>query len=114
MPKPLSATDMRKMKPAELRKEIDGRRSSVAKIRIGITMRSHKDTAQFRREKKDLARMLTVLGELENANSTLKANDKNSTVPAFAEATAGKSASAPKKSAKVAAASTEDSATTSA
>lgn len=88
MSKTTSPAEMRKMTPADLRKEIDGRRASIARMKIGIAMRSHKDTAQFAREKKDLARMLTVLGEIErgmeekNDNSALKAAGKVSTVSA--------------------------------
>lgn len=87
MPKTTSAAEMRKMTPADLRKEIAERRSSVAKMKLGVEMRSHKDTAQFRREKKELARLLTILCEVESAGeekgkSTLKSKRKVSTVPA--------------------------------
>lgn len=87
MPKTTTAAEMRKMTPADLRKEITERRASVAKMKIGVEMRSHKDTAQFRREKKEIARLLTVLCEVESGtekkdNSTLKAKRKVSTVPA--------------------------------
>lgn len=101
MPKTTSAAEMRKMSPDDLRKEIAERRASVAKMKLGINMRSHKDTAQFRRDKKEVARLLTVLGEVERGsekkdNSTLKDKRKVSTVPASAKKATGKSATSSK------------------
>lgn len=95
MPKTTSAAEMRKMSPEDLRKEIAQRRVSVAKMKIGVEMRSHKDTAQLRRERKEVARLLTVLREIENGDagkSTLKAKRKASTVPARTRTSATTSA----------------------
>lgn len=86
MSKVVSAAELRKMPAADLRKEIVEKRASVSKMKVAVEMRSHKDTAQFRRERKELARMLTVLNQVESSdNSTktpLKAERKASTVRA--------------------------------
>lgn len=77
-----TAAEMRKMQADELRKEIAAKRSSIAKKRIGIALRSEKDSATFGREKKELARLLTVLNEMSaKEKSSLKAEPKASTVP---------------------------------
>lgn len=97
MPKTSAATELRKMTPQDLSKEISDKRAGIAKMRISVAMRSQKDTAQYRREKKDLARMLTIMNELNRAHapkdSALKPARKASKVPVSAKATAGKSAS---------------------
>ena len=65
-----SATELRNMPVDELRKEIDRRRLDVAKARLSIGMRTQKDTAQFRRDKRAFARMCTVLTELKKKPTT--------------------------------------------
>ena len=77
-----TAAEMRKMQPDELQKEIAAKRSTIAKKRIGIAVRSEKDSASFGRDKKELARLLTVQNEKSAAEkSSLKAGPKASTVP---------------------------------
>lgn len=77
-----SAAELRKMQADELRKESERRRLDVAKMRLSIGMQSQKDTARFRRDKRELARMLTVLAELQSGGeSELKPKRKSSTVP---------------------------------
>ncbi len=84
-----SATELRKMQIPELRKEIERRRLELAKDRLGISMRSLKDTARYRRAKRDLARMCTVLTQLEaGSQSGLKTSASPTTVPAPARRTA--------------------------
>lgn len=53
--------ELRKMQPSDLEREVAAKRMQIAKMRIGVEIRQEKDTAKFRREKKELARMLTVL-----------------------------------------------------
>ncbi len=65
MSKSVSTTELRTMSAADLRKEIDGQKMTVAKMKMAVDQRSHKDTAQFRREKKTLARLLTVLNQVD-------------------------------------------------
>lgn len=56
-------TELRNMQAADLQKEAADKRMNIAKMRLGLELRSEKDAALYRREKKDLARILTVLQE---------------------------------------------------
>lgn len=44
----------------DLRKDLAAQRTLVRKMRLGIEVKKEKDTARFRREKRQLARMLTA------------------------------------------------------
>ncbi|UPA22788.1 50S ribosomal protein L29 [Candidatus Peribacteria bacterium] len=59
----LTTKELRNMQTDDLRKEIAEKRLIVGKMHIDVQMRSEKDTARFLREKKELARMLTILNE---------------------------------------------------
>ncbi len=72
-------TELRKMQAEDLKREVMSKSMTIAKIRMGVEMRQEKDTAQLRREKKDLARVLTVLKEKAPGLST---SQKTSTLPA--------------------------------
>ena len=76
-----SLTELRNMPVSDLRKEVMNQRNIVAKMHLGIEMSKEKDTARYQREKKQLARMLTVLkakeaegkkAEKEKATTTTK------------------------------------------
>jgi ribosomal protein L29 len=71
-----SAPEMRKMQTADLRSEADDLRRSIAKMRMGLTMRSEKNAAEFRRSKRALARMLTVLKEKDAAGDAAPKAEK--------------------------------------
>lgn len=58
-------SEMRKMQLSDLRSEVSDLRASIAKMRMGLSLRSEKDSAEFRRQRKTLARMLTVMAEKE-------------------------------------------------
>ena len=93
MSKNATTTELRKMSPADLRKEVEEKRAIVAKMRMGVALQAEKDTAKYRREKRMLARLITVLGQVEkSAAKPLKDASKSSTVPASAKATVGKPA----------------------
>lgn len=98
MAKTATTAELRKMSAADLRKEIADKRAEVAKLRMTVALGAEKDTAKFRREKKEIARMLTILGEVESAATPLKTASKTSTVPAparrAAKAKAGSSSTA--------------------
>jgi len=66
-----TATELKGMDIDSLRKELKALRTSVAKLKMGIAMQKEKDTAKYQKEKKQLARMLTVVSakELEAKNS---------------------------------------------
>ncbi len=74
------------MQIEDLRKEISEKRMIVAKMHIEVEMRSEKDTARFLREKKELARLLTIENEKNRAEgskkTTLKTKSKSAKVPA--------------------------------
>lgn len=83
----LTTKDLRNMQTPELLKEIAEKRLIVAKMHIEIEMRSEKDTARFLREKKELARLLTVMNErpaekAPAAPKALKKTKKTRTLPA--------------------------------
>lgn len=91
MAKHTSTAELRKMSAADLQKEIAEKRNTVAKKKINIALRSEKDTAAYNREKKEIARMLTVLNENagkaeKTPTKTLKAKGKASKVSAPASA----------------------------
>lgn len=91
MPAAHTAAEMRKMQASDLRNEIAAKRAAIAKMKLGLAMRSEKDSAAFRRHKKELARLLTVSAEQavsaapvakKSEKSALKDSAKTSTVPA--------------------------------
>lgn len=57
----ISITELKKMQIPDLEREIFAQRTVLAKMSIAVAMRQEKDTAKLRREKRALARMLTVL-----------------------------------------------------
>ena len=56
-------TELRAMQIADLRNEIRAQETNIRKMRLQITMNTEKDTGKYRTEKKQLARMMMVLGE---------------------------------------------------
>lgn len=58
-----SITELRNMQNSDLEREAQNKREHVAKMRMAIELRAEKDTAVYRREKKELAQILTVLRE---------------------------------------------------
>ena len=82
-------TELRAMSVSDLHKEIRAHQTEVQKMRLQITMNTEKDTAKYRREKRQLARMMTVLTEKQKATKgteatkeTLKQKPKAAKVPA--------------------------------
>lgn len=106
MSKTASSTELRKMSASDLRKELAEKRLEVAKMRMSVNQRSEKDTAKYRREKKHIARLLTVISQVEDgAGKTLKAAPKASKVPAH-RSSKSEGGSASKKATKGASTST--------
>jgi len=54
---------MRKMQMSDLQSEASDLRGSIAKMSMGLALRSEKDSAEFRRQKRSLARLLTIMHE---------------------------------------------------
>jgi ribosomal protein L29 len=82
----VSPGELRAMQLSELLRECISQRAIVAKMRLGIQQKKEKDTARYRRERRTLAQMETVLTEKNRAPSARVA----SSVPA-AKAPAKKS-----------------------
>ncbi len=59
----LSVSELRNMQPADIARDARDQRTLVSKLRLGIKLQKEKDTAKYRREKKLLSRMLTILSE---------------------------------------------------
>jgi ribosomal protein L29 len=78
----LTIIDLRKMQASDLEKDLQEKKLAVAKLRIDIGMMSQKDTAKYKKEKKDVARMLTVINEKKGEGMTLKTEEKTATVRA--------------------------------
>lgn len=84
MATPTTTAEFRKMQIADLRRDIAAKRNDIARRGLAVHMRSEKNTATYRFDKKELARMLTVLNEKqkngEGEGKTLKTAAKDSTV----------------------------------
>ena len=52
--------ELEAMPKEDLRREVVSQRALVRKMRMGILLNKEKDTAKYRRERRQLARMLTV------------------------------------------------------
>lgn len=59
----LTVGELRNMQSTDLAREAREQRALVAKLHMGIKLQKEKDTAKYRREKKLLARMLTILAQ---------------------------------------------------
>jgi ribosomal protein L29 len=79
----VSPTELRKMTPADLFKEIGEKRTVIAKITMGVHMKTEKDTAKLGKARREMAMLQTILGELQKAER-LKNKPKTSTVSASA------------------------------
>ena len=77
-----SLTELRNMPLTDLRREVRAQRLLVAKLRLGVHMQKEKDTARYQREKKQLARMLTILQEKQLAEAPVAAAEPTPTTSA--------------------------------
>ncbi len=73
-----SVTEIRRMTPQELRKDLQVRRAEAAKMRIGLAMQSEKNSGLYRAHKRDIARMTMVLRELQKKPVASKPEVKTS------------------------------------
>lgn len=63
---PSSAINELMKQPLEdLRREVRAKRALVAKMKLNIDLKKEKNSAAYRREKKEINRMLTVMNRLE-------------------------------------------------
>lgn len=68
-------TELRTMQLADLRREVRAQQTEVRKLRLQIEMNTEKDSAKYRREKRQLARMMMVMGEKEKGIESPKATE---------------------------------------
>ena len=59
-----SVTEFRRQSMKELRTDLQLKRAEAAKIRIGLTMQSEKNSGLYRTKKREIARMSMVLVEM--------------------------------------------------
>lgn len=88
-------TELQRMTPDELRRDLTLKRAEASKMRIAIGMQSEKNHALYRAHRRDIARMTMVLGQMmksPNAPPAPKA--------APAAKTAEKASQKPKKTVK--------------
>lgn len=81
----VSAVEMRRMSPEDLAREVREKQAVVAKMRLGLQIGSEKDIARYRRERKELSRLQTVLTEKRAATpapAPLKRRTSSATVSA--------------------------------
>lgn len=70
------------MSAQELMRESADKRNEVAKLRLNIRAGSEKDTAKLRKERKYLARILTVMHAVGGGAQVLKDKPQTSKLPA--------------------------------
>jgi ribosomal protein L29 len=85
MGKTLAIDELRKMQEADLLRELSEQYRTVARLKQAVQSGKEKASHLYKREKTQLARMLTVLSQLRHSAST-------STLPASAKASADKPA----------------------
>lgn len=86
-------TELKRMTPQELRKELEIKRTEVAKMRLGLALQSEKNSGLYRAHRKEIARMTMVLSEMTNGTMEVPAKEKK-------EVSAEKPSQAKKKSVK--------------
>jgi ribosomal protein L29 len=63
MGRTVTTPELRKMPREDLKREILLQEAKALALRFGVSLGKEKDTARYRRERKQLARMLTILHE---------------------------------------------------
>ena len=79
MAKKTSTTGKAQRSREELLREIAEKKAAAAKMRLGLQMGSEKDSARYRRERKEIARLAT---QLSLGDEPLNAKKKGSTLSA--------------------------------
>ena len=71
----MQAAEIRTFSPAELQSRIDDAREALFKLRFQTAFGQATDTSQFRKTRRDLARMLTVQREQVLADAAAQATE---------------------------------------
>lgn len=61
----MNTKELRALTEKELRKQLETAKVSLQKIRIGIRTKHEKDTSKANKTKKEIARIQTILNEIE-------------------------------------------------
>lgn len=77
MAKHASYTEILKMTPDEIGREIREHELSVAKQRLQVQLGSHKDTAAFRAERRQVARLKTAMNQKNDTQAAVPAAKKS-------------------------------------
>jgi len=80
MAKMTSIAELRKMQIKDLLGEIRMQERLVSKLRLGVKLNKEKDTAKYTGEKKQIARMRTVLEEKQTEELIAKATESTVSV----------------------------------
>ena len=85
--KQTSISELQRMSPKELRRDILLKRAETAKLRLNIDMQVEKNHAMHKREKKEIARMVMVLKNMERNGKPQPEKKTAPAVVAVAETT---------------------------
>ncbi len=80
----ISIKELKNMPTDDLLREIKEQSAVVAKLRLSVKMNKEKDSAKYKKEKKQMARMKTVLKEKQSESSSSepkKAKSEKSSTP---------------------------------
>lgn len=80
-----STTELRRMTMDDIEREIRAKQMTVAKMRLGLKIGSEKDSARYKRERKQLAQLRTVQRdkmEEKGKKGLLKTKRSSGTLPA--------------------------------
>jgi|ETNmetMinimDraft_2_1059921.scaffolds.fasta_scaffold43013_3 ribosomal protein L29 len=91
-----SIAELRKMQIKDLHGELRTQERLVSKLRLGVKLNKEKDSAKYKNEKKELARIQTILTEKQAEE--LLTEQVNSTVSALAKGAEDKTVSQKKQS----------------
>ncbi len=84
-------TELERMTPQELRKDLQVKRAEAAKMRINIRVQSEKNSGLYQHMRRDIARMTMVLKRLDRNPASVKEMPKAVETPKKASQSVKKS-----------------------
>lgn len=85
--------EVRKMSAQDIRADVEALRHDSARVRLGVEMNKEKDASKMKKNRRHLARLLTILqekgsqgnlGKVKGSPKSLSTPSKTSTIPARA------------------------------
>ncbi len=64
----MKASEIREMSAQDIRERLEGMRVSLNQMKLNHAISPVEDSSKIKKAKKDIARMLTVLSQIENQN----------------------------------------------